>query len=343
MTQPKRVGWRQNFGKLSDMAETPEPGIYPDVPADVYHSWDAASNSRLSKLVPPSTPAHLKAYLDEPPEGTKAMREGRILHTCVLEPDKYESDYRLASRCVATTAKGAQCSKSGSHPLDDGIGSVCTTHLETAAKAGKPYAIDPGVLIVSEADDHMVRSVSDVMHAHPTVGPILSAEDGQTELSVVWDDPETGVRIKARWDFYSASLAGGTIADVKGARDASERGFKKDGFWHGYFRQATLYLWGARELGLPAENFVLIPVEKVPPYALSVFRVTEETIGLLPGPGEAAMNCAANVRALLRLWDKCQRTGAYHGYPTEVQDLDLEEWQWGTLDDQTKKLEELVA
>jgi len=321
----------------------PGPGVYEDVPAEVYHSWPYASNSRLGKLVPPSTPRKLREYLDEPAKGTKAMREGRILHAAVLEPDVYKRDYVRSSQCIAQTGKGGQCKNDGAWPLKGGKGSVCTTHLEKAARDGMPYDIDTDLVIVSDTDHAMVHAVRESIAQHPRAGAFLRSENAITELSIVWDDPHTGVRCKARWDWYDRFMVGGTIMDLKGARDASVEGFRKDGFWNGYHRQGTLYLMGARELDLPVHHFALLAAEKVAPFDLTIHRITETLIGYLPRRGEEPTNCARQMHALLRLWDKCQRTGEYPGYSEDVQDFELREWQWSTMDEQTRLIEEMAA
>src|SRR5262245_8459627 len=69
----------------------PDPGVYPNVPMEAYHRWNAVSNSRLTKL--DRSPAHLLAYLTEPPEDTKATAEGRAIHCAVLEPDDFVNRY----------------------------------------------------------------------------------------------------------------------------------------------------------------------------------------------------------------------------------------------------------
>lgn len=76
--------------------EAIEPGIYPDMPAAEYHAAPAASKSDLDKIA--RSPAHYRAYKENPPEQTKAMALGTAFHTLVLEPEKFSGDYCLALR-----------------------------------------------------------------------------------------------------------------------------------------------------------------------------------------------------------------------------------------------------
>ncbi len=324
---------------MSERIECPEPGVYRDVPFSDYIRWDAASNSQLSHLVPPSTPAHLKVYLDGDDDPTRARKEGRSLHAAVLEPHVFEAEYRTAEQCSATTQKGAQCSKPGNWPTKGGAW-LCTTHLDAANRAGKDPGIDPDVVTMTESEYRMVTSARDAILAHPVASGFFLVDDGEKEVSVVWDEevaPGQYVRCKGRWDFYSPSLTGGTIMDLKGARDASKTGFARDAFKFGYYRQAALYLSAAKALGLPAAHYAILAVEKEAPFAMMIHRITEASIGALPDPGEPAFHTIRHVRALYR---QCRETGEYPAYDVRPHDLTLDDWQWSTMDAQTRQLEE---
>jgi len=314
-----------------------EPGVYEDVPAEVYHSWPYASNSRLGHLVPPSTPAHLKAHLDQPPKDKKVWREGRILHACVLEPERYERDYRRARQCMSVTSKGAQCSREGVVVLKGGE-IVCAQHAKGEALADE--------LIVSRADDDMARACRARFAAHAIAGGFLRVSDARTELSLVWDQhlgDDIVVRCKARLDFYSPTFMGGLPMDYKGARDASEREIRKQAFYNGYLRQSVLYRMGLGALGLPARTFALVAQEKVPPYELMVYLVGDEATGPLPAPGEQAYHVPAQVLALLRLWHRCRTTGEYPGYAERVRVMTADEWMWAATDEATAIINERVV
>lgn len=327
---------------MGERVECPEPGVYRGVDFHEYLSWDCASNSQLGKLVPPSTPAHLKAYLDEPPEPTKALKEGRSLHAAVLEPDVFEADFRTAEQCSATTSKKKRCTKPGNWPTKDGAW-LCTTHLQAAERAGEDPGIDEDVVTMTASEHELVTSCRDAIMEHPTAAGFFLVDDAEKEVSVVWDEevaPGVHVRCKGRWDLFSPSLR--VIMDLKGARDASEIGFPRDAFRFGYHRQAGLYLSAAKTLGLDVTHYAILAVEKESPYALMIHRYSEASIGHLPDPGEPAFHTIRNVRALLRLYDRCRRTEDYPGYSELPHDLTLDDWQWSTMDAQTRQLEDAL-
>ena len=313
----------------------PEPGIYRNIPAAQYHSCPYFSNSRSGLLVPPSTPAHLRAALDEPPKDKKVWKEGRVLHACVLEHERYEREYRVAQTCIGLTKKGLPCSVMGSSPVLGG-GDVCHHHVDD-------FQVDDDVLLVSPADDAMARGCRDAFRAHDIARGFLATPDAEVELTIIWRCPVTGVMCKARIDWYSATMFGGLPMDLKGARDASQYEFTKQAYYNGYLRQSTLYRMGLHAVGLPAEMFAAVAQEKLRPFELMVYLIGEDATGPLPSPGEEPQHVARLLFGLMRLWEQCHATNTWPGYPRVVHTMRTPDWAWSDIDRQTAILEEAVA
>jgi hypothetical protein len=235
----------------------PEPGVYPGTPVLDYHRWACASNSRLTKLL--RSPAHLKAYLDEPDDDTNALTMGRAAHSAILEPEDF--------------------------------------------------------------------AMRESVRAHASASKLLAGE-GDVEFSIVWDarydeDDEKAVqRCKARLDKMSPVIAGGVIVDIKTCRSASPRDFERAIFDHGYHRQGALYLDAARAAGLDASHFVIIAVEKEPPYAVAVYRITEGAI-------EAGYE---QIRPLLRTYAMCETLNEWPAFGDDVKDIAIPAYAWTQLD-----------
>lgn len=70
-----------------------KPGFYkPDeLSNSEYHGGNLVTKSKLDKL--DRSPAHLKEYLDNPQDETKALRIGKALHCAVLEPELFDLEY----------------------------------------------------------------------------------------------------------------------------------------------------------------------------------------------------------------------------------------------------------
>lgn len=287
--------------------------LQPRVPMDEYHAWDAASNSRLTHLM--RSPAHLRAYMDEPFGDTPALAFGRAAHTAILEPAVFESRYLLAEQCNATTAKKTRCSKAGTIPLLGG-GFVCGIHGNQAT------ARDVSREILSPEDWRHCAGMRDAIHGLERAHAILGSLQ-HVELSVRWEDRETGVPCKARWDGYS-EVAGGTIIDLKTTVDARRHRFERSIFDYGYHRQGALYLEAADAVGIPAKHYVIIAGEKTRPYAAMLYRLDS-----------AAIDAGSDqLRVLLRRYAECLETDTWPGYSGEVQDVGLPSWAWDQLEEQ---------
>lgn len=292
----------------------PDVGVHPGTPSGVYHSWHAASNSRLSKLR--RSPAHLKSYMERGDSDTAALATGRAVHSAVLEPDDFAARYIVASQCGATKkGDGLRCTNAGK-VFSEKDGWLCDVHSKGAIA-------DRSRSVLSAADHAVCLAVRDAVHGHSRAHGMVTGS-GQVELSMVWDEPESGVRCKARQDRHSPDLPGGVIVDLKTTRNASPRAFEKSIFEHGYHRQGALYLSGAQTLGLSARHFVIIAVEKEPPFNVAVYRLTE---GALDAGAE-------QLRPLLAKYAECVQTDQWPGYPDTVMDIALPDWAWDQIDEE---------
>jgi hypothetical protein len=276
----------------------PAPGIYPDVDAETYHKWDAASASRLKLLK--RSPAHLKEYLDNGREDTDAFRIGRAFHAAVLEPDLFETRYGVASYGCDRRSKAGK----------DEWAALETTFGD-------------GFVLKHHEHADIIRMRDNVL-LHPRAKKLFTGE-GRNELSMVWDDVETGVRCKMRADRYHPTLTpGGCIGDLKSTRDASARAFERSAYDTGIYMQGALYLTGSNANGLGAEHFAVIAVEKEPPYCVQAFVATP---GMLSAGEE-------QFKTLLKTYAQCVKTGRWPGYAETFQPLDLPHYGYGQVDEE---------
>jgi hypothetical protein len=292
------------------IAEHPVPGLYPGIPASEYHRWPLASNSRLSRLR--RSPAHLKAYTDEPPADTTALALGRAAHAAILEPFDFDADYTVAGQCEAVKkGDGLRCANGGVI-CDASQGWLCGVH-------GKGAVPVPGRHVLPAGEFAACERMRDAVRDHAAASKLLAGA-GEVELSVVWES--FGVMCKVRLDRLSPDIAGGAVVDVKTTRDASPREFERSIFAHGYHRQGALYLDALHAHGIPAEHFVIIAVEKEPPFAVAVYRLTEGAI-------DAGRE---QVRPLLERYGECLERNEWPAYPDTVQDIALPDWSWAQID-----------
>jgi hypothetical protein len=283
----------------------PAPGIYPGVPAEVYHAWDAASNSALTKL--DRSPAHCRAALDEPRLPTPALIRGDAVHTAVLEPHLFARRYTVAEQCGETVKSGvnagARCTNDGK-VFRGGIWR-CGQHDKRESEETRR--------VLSLADFAVCMGMRQAVHAHPVAAALLDNADDR-ELSIVFHWPGTEILCKARIDI--PAFAARSIGDLKSMGDASPEQFPRSVQTYGYHRQAVFYQTACAAHGQEVDDFHLIAVEPEAPYGTVVARVDEAAQSV--GRRELAR--------LLAIWQECVSTGCWPCYPTHVVDVSLPPW-----------------
>lgn len=283
-----------------------KPGLFPNIPAEEYHAWPLASNSRLSDICARS-PAHCRHRMLNPDHPTAALIVGSAAHATILEPATLESRYVMAGCCRAILKSGCNagehCGASGK-ALCDGEWR-CLKHLSNPDD-------DPRI-ILSPDDFTCCQQMRESAMSHPTARRLLEAA-GQIEVSAVFDDPSTGLRCKMRADKLIRTLS--TIVDLKTTEDASPSEFSRTIFNYGYHRQAAMYLHGLNALGESYESFVIIAVEKKPPFAVATYVIDDEAIAA----GRKQLD------ELMMRYAACEESGVWPGYSEQVVSISLPAW-----------------
>ena len=176
---------------------------------------------------------------------TKAMADGTAVHAFFLERDNFDTDFVIK-------------------PAD----------MRLNTKAGKEWALEhqSKIIIDSELGNNLYEMEKSFMDSP---AKLIYDIKGQTELSYFWDDFGT-IKGKCRPDWISDD--GNIVVDIKSTTDASPRGFQKSISTWGYHLQLGWYLRGLRKLGLPAEQFIFIAIEKTAPFCVGVYRADQEMI-----------------------------------------------------------------
>lgn len=264
----------------------PEPGVFRDMDFLDYARIDAASQSRLNKLVPPSTPAHCLAYMQTPPKKTDALIIGEATHCAILEPDAFPRRFIRAIE-------------------GDGRTKAVKEAREAQAQ------MFPDSCVLSPADYDTTIAVRDAVWSHPAARALLELK-GENELSMVWRDDGSGETCKGRIDRITPDI--NTIIDLKSTRNASRDNFAGSVKFYGYHRQAAMYEDGALFSGLgKIENYVFIAFEKVPPFAVAVYRLNDNDI----------VAGGADLAQLLALYAKCRRENHWPAYSEAIEDITI--------------------
>lgn len=270
--------------------EIPEPGIHRIAAAD-YHRIDLCSKHRLDLIA--RSPAHCKEEIDNPKPQTPAMAFGEAFHTLVLEPDRYADEY------VVEPAFGDCRFKDNKERRD----------LWRAQNAGKQS--------IEQQQADALQAMRESVMAHPAARMLIE-RIGEPEQTFIWQDKASGVMCKARLDAPLPDIQ--TIVDLKTGIDAKRSEFEKAIFTYRYHNQAAMYIDAGNTLagGVAYEHFVIIAVEKEPPYAVAVYRLRDDVVsaGYL------------QVRPLIERYGQCCASGRWPCYSNEIEDIALPRWAW---------------
>lgn len=152
-------------------------------------------------------------------------------------------------------------------------------------------AAEPGAKFWAEFDsrakDRMLLKESQVRHiteiaknlrANPLATEMLTG--GLTEISMIWQDEQTGVWIKSRPDVIPDN--GADFADLKTFTPRSKsikRAVQQAVTEHRYDMQLALAAEGARKIfGTGASECVLVMVQTQPPYTITPVRIDTDTL-----------------------------------------------------------------
>lgn len=225
------------------------PGIYPDVPAEVYHRRElGVVNNGALNILANHTPSHYRAWVDDAAEQseTPALLFGRAFHALALEPDTFRQQFALQPVFGDLRTKAAKESRD----------SWLADH--------------PGVTPVSADDWQRMQAMAKAVREHPIAGQFFVG--GMPEATCVWIDPRTGLICKSRKDYWREDLW--MIGDLKSTDDASPRAFARSVVNYGYHLQDAHYTAGPQTLfGRESPRFLFVAVEKSPPYAVGVYML----------------------------------------------------------------------
>ena len=258
-------------------------GLYDNIPNDIYHGDKSkVSSSTLKRVL--ISPAHVHL----PSKETKAMKFGTLVHTLVLEPEKFEDEYAVEPDLDKRTTKG-----------------------KADHEAFKATAKDK--IVISETEYRTAKTITQKVSEHKFASFLL--EHGKSEQTAIWYDYKEKEWLKVRPDHLPTTI-GGTIVDFKTSSDASPESFAKDIYNYKYHLSAAMYIDGM--INVKSEQFtqfIFIVAETVAPYNVSVFKLDEEALKL--GYQE--------YRKALGIYHSCKMKNKWYGYlpDDEVRQINL--------------------
>ncbi len=271
--------WAAAVNSAGDIPPTiPETdGAYEDVPDHLYHSdRDSLSNTGAKTILEPGGPAKLRYGV---PKSNPAFDFGHVAHELVLG-------------------------------TGGGIVVVDAADWRTKdARAAKTAAEARGKTATLRDDYRRAEALADAVKSHPIAGELFAAE-GIAERSIWAHDDKTGARIRCRPDWQIGTL----MVDLKTTKSAAK--FDLSIADYSYHLSAAFYLHTARMAGIDCDGFLLVAVEKEPPYLIDVVEI-----------GIDDMDTGQRLtRTAIDLWARCHERNQWPGLPEILRTSRMPGW-----------------
>lgn len=276
----------------------PEPGIYNNVPYSEYDRWNAFRKSLVGAAL--RSGKHLE-YAIKNNKRTAALNFGNLVDCLVLEPHLFHELYALQPSTYSKMEKGVMVHKPWNLRSN-----TCKDIAEQLHSSGKQ--------IVSKYDYEKALECKTELYSNREFK--RSFESSQKQVSIVWNEPNTGILCKARMDMY-----GNTIDDLKTSTDASQEEFKRLAGRFLYHVQAAIYKDAVKQLtgsDLDFRFFVVETSEQTEKPLVALYEFDKESDSLLAGRLMFQRACEAVARY--------QEIG-FTGYSEFVEPISIPYWQ----------------
>lgn len=254
------------------------------MPFQDYAQVEACNKSSLAEIL--RSPWHYKYALENERVAKPSQVKGRLAHTLILEPELFSALYYVSP--------------------DQKIRRNSNLWSAVEEQAGPRDILKPDELALGQA-------IRDAVYAHGKARECLQACEHR-EASLFWDDPETGIKCKARPD--ALSVVNRVIVDLKTTQDASVGAFSKDVITYKYHWQAAMYTDAAKAEFSDDFLFVFIAVENKAPFGVAVYLLSSEFIEV----GRKAYKSA-----LAKVLE-CRKSGVWPCYSESALELPAPQW-----------------
>lgn len=264
---------------------------------DDYHAMPEFSSSQIKDVL--RTPAHFYAKHMAVDKKTNApttnMLLGTVVHTLVLESDKFASEYAISEKFDRRTKAGKEAA------------------AEFDAKNHGKTVID--VELYEQA-----KAMAGNVLSHP-VARLLKLPGMINEASIFYTDADTGLDCRIRPDYHLPpcdAFKTGLIVDLKTTDNASYGPFTRTIANFGYHISAAMYCDGFMQLYETDEPpaFLWLVVERDAPYAAIAYQPNVETMDKGWDSKREAMATLA----------ECIQNNEWPAYPTDILDINLPAW-----------------
>jgi exodeoxyribonuclease VIII len=267
--------------------------ILTNLSRDKYEIIEAVNYSVLKHF--DKSAAHAREEILHPKEPTKAMEIGNAIHLAILEPDRFRSEYVLAPQVDRRTKEGK-------------------------AEWARFEAENPGKSYLKPDEWQNCLDMIQAIKENEVASEVLYNK-GANEISVVWEDAETGLICKGRLDRFTQYKGWSVVIDIKTTTSAVEAIFASQTAKMNYHLQAAFYLDGLNTVSQSESErrYLILAIEKERPFGVRLFELDNEAIE----------EGRYKYRSFLKMYKQCIETNIWPGYPAEIKSLSLPKWAIG--------------
>lgn len=242
-------------------------GIYYDLSNEEYHNDPAVSNSDIKKILksPLEYWTHSWMNKNRPKRNiTPAMTLGSALHCFILERDKFFDEYVVLPNKLEIDSEF--------YDIESKRNDFDQNYQLPKTKTAKTFRYTGSKQVIKQDDFCKIKDMSEYLGQLPIVNKIFT--NGNAEVSVFWEDEETGLMCKCRPDYLTKSY----IADYKSILSIDQ--IKSNIYSGDYHIQHAFYVEGIKKAaGCDHFDFFFVFQQKDSPYLVKNIQLAYDETG----------------------------------------------------------------
>ncbi len=274
------------------------PKILYDMPMQEYLGHPAVGSSTIRRM---GCPAEVKA---SPVGGTsKAKSLGTAVHKWILERGDVDKEYYLDPPNIPKRSAADRQAWADWMTEQGAEGDLIIA--SPAGEWNDLFYQQTGKAFIQSAELDAIKGMAESVMAHRGARAIATL--GDSEVSIFWQDQETGLDLKIRPDSFCAeSKVSPVTLDIKTiGKYPTDKNVRRAISDYGYDVSAAMYLdgvgeWAQTKFGI----FVWIFVSSIPPYPCRIIRLDQDS----------RRDAEEKYRAYLRRYAECIASGKWPGF-----------------------------
>lgn len=285
--------------QAQDIGLTPPPGIYLNVPAARYQAWPYLSKSGLSDFATSPALWYGRQTGAIPRKTSTGFVLGSATNLLWMEHGQLTLPHGWQIIPTTNPMTGKAMPKSGG---------VRQAYLDSLPK---------GTEAITAATAHKAYSMRVSLDANARARELL--DGAHVEVSIVWDCPYTGLRLKGRADLVN--LVQLILGDLKTTKDIRLWAFDRDASSYNYHWQLHLYTQGLAANGAgdyEAWRHWLVTVGNELPHGVACRPMGIDALEL----------ARDEVTDLLYRWQDCRNNNHWPADLLEEKPIELPRWRY---------------